>query len=203
MTTAVEVGAQNWKFAPCVTNPPDISKLSYDEASDAVNSDVMDIMGARVKNICHEYITNLVNEIRHGNLDDDKKVLALYFLGALHPSDTNSIEVLIEYIDLKASRFDPAISPRRWGEYPAEEALIVIGFPSINPILEHLPTETNELRRHLMCKVLILVESRKGQVFYRSDGKMTAENQINQKISDESDPVKKANLELALKELEK
>ena len=68
--------------------------------------------------------------------------------------NTNSIEVLIEDIDLKATKFDEPASLPRWGFYPAQQALIKIGEPVVEPILNHLPTEISELRRRLMCDVL-------------------------------------------------
>jgi hypothetical protein len=155
MAATIITNAQN---SDCVTNPSDFSILSYDKASAAVDSEDDLIVWRKIKKICPEYIANLVNEIRQRQLNADNKVLAIYLLGELRPSDTNSIEVLIENIDLKATRFDhllkTRISIQRWGEYPAEEALIKIGQPVVIPILNDLPSETNQLRRKLMCDVL-------------------------------------------------
>lgn len=77
-------------------DPPDFSKLSYSQASDAVNAQEGAVMGSKKDKIGAEYINNLVHQIRSGNLNNEKKVLAVYLLGALHPIDTNSIEALIE-----------------------------------------------------------------------------------------------------------
>jgi len=132
----------------CVTNPPDFSKLTYEEANKATYSETR-------RKTCPEYTANLVNQIRYGKLSNDNKVLAIFLLGELRPSDTNSLEVFIEDIDFKASRFDEPAAFPRWGLYPAEEALMYkVGKPAVNPILNHLPSETNELRRQLMCDVL-------------------------------------------------
>jgi hypothetical protein len=138
----------------CATNPPDFGKLSYREADNAVKSEDDLILSERVKKICPDYIINLANQLQEGHLNNDNKTLAIYFLGALHPTDTNSIEVLIENIDFRATKFDLKSAPMRWGKYPAEEALMKIGKPVVNPILNHLPTETSQLRRQLMCDVL-------------------------------------------------
>ena len=134
--------------------PPDFSKMSYNEANGAVNAETDLIVGRRTKQIGTEYIANLVNQLQSGQLNNDNKVLAVYLLGELRPSDTNSIEVLIENIDLKAKRFDLKTDLQRWGPYPAVEALVKIGKPVVNPILDHLPPEASELRRQLMCNVL-------------------------------------------------
>jgi hypothetical protein len=169
----------------CTTNPPDFVHLSYEEANKAVYIEER-------KTICPEYITNLVNQLRQGHLTNDNKTLAIFLLGTFRPTDTNSIEVLIENIDFRASKIDPLLGPARWGFYPAQEALIKIGSPTVNPILNHLPNETNELRLHLMCEVLRHVE-----------GKEAAHSQIKKILADKSDSAKHANLEAALKELEK
>jgi hypothetical protein len=148
------IQAQSLKMQNCVTNPPELNKMSYEEADQAISSEEDSILSTKIERICPEYITNLVIEIRSAQLNNNNRVLAIYFLGELRPSDTNSIEALIDYIDLKASRFDPKTRFRRWGQYPAEEALIKIGKPVVDPILNHLPKETSELRRQLMCNVL-------------------------------------------------
>lgn len=161
LVSLIKMNAQESGTAGLLTAPPDFAHISYDAASDAVRSDENNIMGSQVKRIGTEYITNLVGQIRSGNLNNEKKVLAIYLLGALHPVDTNSIEVLLDNIDLRATRFDPGVRPMRWGEYPAEEALIRIGKPAIEPILNHLPIENSELRRQLMCNVIKQVLRRK------------------------------------------
>jgi HEAT repeat protein len=87
-------------------------------------------------------------------LGDDNKVLAIYLLGELRPSDATSVELLIQNIDLKATRFDLKTDFPRWGQYPAVEALIKVGEPAVILILNELPNETNQLRRQLLCEVL-------------------------------------------------
>ena len=176
----------------CVTNPPNYGSLSYADADKATDSEANLIVSEKVKKICPEYITNLVKQLRYGHLTTDNKVLAIYLLGELQPSDTDAIEVLIELIDLKATKSEPPGRPPRWPEYPAEGALMTIGMPAANPILNHLPTETKNLRRHLLCEALKHIE-----------GKEPAEDHIKQQLSTETDPKRRANLEAALKELKK
>jgi len=157
LLTTFHLHAQN-----CITNPPDFIYLSYNEANATVKSED-DSIGRGAEKVCPEYITNLVYQLREGHLSNDNKTLAIYLLGELHPNDTNSIEFLIENIDFKATKIDPPWAPRRWGEYPAEEALITVGQPAVIPILNHLPSETNQLRRQLMCDVLKQVLRREKQ----------------------------------------
>lgn len=176
----------------CATNPPDFIHLTYDAANAAVQSEDQLIVGRKAKKISSEYITNLVNQLRYGHLSNDNKTLALYFLGSLRPRDTNSIELLIDNIDFKATKFDPNLGPAAWGFYPAQEALMKIGSPVANPILGHLATESGDFRRRLMCEVL-----------QRIGAKQTSQNQIKAKLVAEPDSTKHGNLEAALKDLEK
>ena len=194
---------------PSATNPPDWGKMSYEEA-DAASRSEDNLICNGWKRIGPEYVTNLVGQLRSGRLDNDRKVLIVWLLGEfwlsgkVQAADTSTIEVLIEYIDLKATKFDPKVSPPRWGNYPAQEALMYgVRKPAANPILQHLPSESNELRRRLMCEVLEHVESWKGKVFDGALGKATAQEEIRQRLAGESDSAKLTNLKAALKELEK
>jgi len=136
------------------TNPPDFIHLSYEEANAAVKSEDDSINAMKAIKISPEYITNLIYQLQYGHLNNDNKTLAIYFLGTLRPTDADSIEFLIEDIDFRASRTDPLLAPLRWGQFPAQDALRKIGLPTVDPILNHLPKEDNELRRQLMCNVL-------------------------------------------------
>jgi hypothetical protein len=176
--------------------------MSYDEASDAVTREANDIMASKWKIIGPEYLSNLVGVVRNGNLDDERKVLAVYLLGELRPSDTNSVMALLENIDLKSLKYDLRSMPR-WGDYPAQEALISIGKPCVSVLLGSLPSEGRELRRHLICKTLVEIEGRNGESVSKELGRQIVQTQLGEKLATESDPSKKANLELALKEVEK
>jgi len=189
--------------AGCVTNPPALETMPYQQASDAVSEELLHIQAIKSKRIGPEYITNIVTMLRRGKLDVDTRVLAIYLLGELHPDDTNSVTVLIENIDLKAVKIDPPGSSARWGQYPAQEALIKIGRPTVDLILQVLPNETKELRRYLMCDALVKIEGWNKPDFNKAEGQKIVQAQINEKLASESDPIKRTNLELALKEAAK
>jgi hypothetical protein len=139
----------------CVTNPPDFSRLSYQAADSAVYSE-QDLIGRNMEKICPEFITNLMNQLQYGRLGRDNRALAIDLLGALRPSDSNTIEYLIQNIDFKRTKFDDPNRLSTQLKYPCEGALMQIGSPVVTPILNHLTIETNELRRHLMCEVWLL-----------------------------------------------
>jgi hypothetical protein len=138
--------------------PPDFSALSYNEANEAVENEDVLINGEKVKTVGSEYVENILHQLRSGKLSSDNKTLAIYFLGELRTSDTNAINFLIENIDFKTTRIDPINKSRiqilRWSEHPAKEALIRIGKPAVNPILDDLPNENSKLRRSILCEVL-------------------------------------------------
>lgn len=176
----------------CATNPPDYSKLTFSEADVATKAEEQSILGTRIKRICPEYITNLVFQLRSGSLNESNKVLTVYLLGMLHPDDSNSIEALIECIELRATVFDPKTAIVRWGYYPAQEALIGIRKPALNPVIAHLHSETNSLRRHLMCGVVRHVEGWKSGMEH-----------LKKLAAAESDAERRKNLELSVEALEK
>jgi hypothetical protein len=177
-----------------IATPPNFGEMSYDDANTAINEIVDSVVATKIKSVGPNFVIGLVDQLRRGGLDDEKKVLVIYLLGCLRPKDTNSVEVLIEHIDLKAPRLDPKFDIARWGFYPAQDALVRIGAPAIDPILHHLPDEGNALRRHLMCGVL------KDK---HVEGKEAATNQIKERLAVESNPIKRVNLELSLTEIEK
>lgn len=176
----------------CATNPPDFKSLSYEEANLAVKSEEQLILAARIKSFCPEYITNLVLQLQTNKLTTDNKVLAIYLLGILRPTSTNAIEILIRLIDLKALRFDSKTAMIRWGEYPAQEALINIRGPALIPVVTHLHSETNPLRRRLMCDVVRCAE-----------GWEAGMKHLRKLAAQETDAGKRKNLELSVAELEK
>jgi hypothetical protein len=161
LIATIGIHAQNLAvISDCVTNPPSFMKMSYQEADEAsfLESDLIE-RGAR--KICPEYITNLVNQLYSGRLNHDNEALAIDLLGALHPGDLRSIEFLIQNIDFERTKFDPPDRISTQSKYPAAEALVKIGQPVVIPILNRLPSETNLLRRQLMCDVLKRVWQRK------------------------------------------
>jgi hypothetical protein len=144
------------------------------------------IVGRRSKIISQQYIDTIVIELRFGQVSGYNKSLAFYLLGELRPQDANAIELLIDNIDFRAPKLDPALGPARWGFYPAQQALMKIGKPVVSPILNHLPNETNELRMRLLC-----------QVIHNIEGKESAQREIKKKLGEVQN-----NLQSALKELE-
>ena len=176
----------------CLTNPPDFKSLTYTQANIAVKYAERSILGTLAKPICPEYITNLVLQIQSDELKTDNKVLAIYLLGILRPSNTNAIEVLIRLVDLKALRFDAKTTLRRWGEYPAQEALINIRIPALAPTITHLHSETNPLRRRLLCDVVRCIEGWEGGMKH-----------LRKLASEEADAERRKNLERSVEALEK
>jgi hypothetical protein len=69
--------------------------------------------------------------------------------------------------------------------------------------MTHLANEANELRRQLMCEVLVEIEGWNKPDFDKAKGQKIVETQIKEKLASESDPAKRTNLELALKEVAK
>ena len=178
----------------CATNMPDFIHLPYEQAVEVVELEIGDFMYNAGKKACPEYITNLVHLIQHGQMSNGNRVQAIYLLGFVRPVLTNSIEVLIEDIDYVAETFKPTSPRRRWTQYPGPIALAAMGKPVIDPVVHHLAMETNELRRSLLCDA------------FRPQGVLGQEGAVDllkQRISGEADPLKRANLELALKLFEK
>jgi len=84
------------------------------------------------------------------------KAAAIYLIGRYRLSD--GVNELIKRLD-----FDSGARPARgpeplWEQYPAVEALITIGQPSVPAVKELLATDPNDLRRSLAVKVLRYVE---------------------------------------------
>lgn len=86
----------------------------------------------------------------------DVQAAAIYMIGRHHLSD--GVAELISRIDFDAGQqSEPGPEPL-WEQYPAMEALITIGKPSVPAALELLATDTNDLRRSLAVKVIRYVE---------------------------------------------
>jgi hypothetical protein len=181
-------------FSSWVTNPPDFSQLSYEDAGRALNKEVR-------KKIAPEYVTNLVNQLRKRDLASDKKVFVICLLGELRPTDKNSMEALIDDVAFVPPQADDH-TWKRWGSFPSAKALTDIGMPAVDPILNHLSVETNALRRQLMCDVLIRVEGKSGVHYNEEEGKKIMQGQVNERLIHESIPARQSNLKASLRELE-
>lgn len=86
----------------------------------------------------------------------DVQAAAAYLIGRHRLSE--GVTALMERIELDAAR-PPMKGPEPlWERYPAMEALITIGKPSVRPSIELLATEDNPIRRELAIKVIRYVE---------------------------------------------
>ena len=96
--------------------------------------------------------------LRHLGTSSSRNVqaAAIYLIGRHRLSD--GVGELIRRIDFDSSR-QPQRGPEPlWEQYPAMEALITIGKPSIPGTIELLATDANDLRRNLAVKVIRYVE---------------------------------------------
>jgi len=81
---------------------------------------------------------------------------AIYLIGRHRLAE--GTEDLVKRIDFDPGR-TPHVGPEPlWEKYPAMEALITIGKPSIKPTLELLASDGSDLRRALAVKVIRYVE---------------------------------------------
>jgi len=130
--------------------------------------------------------------VKHLDTSPSKNVraAAIYLIGRYRLSD--GVDQLIQHID-----FDSGAAPSRgpeplWEEYPAVEALITIGQPSVPEVMDLLATDHNHLRRDLAVKVLRYVE-----------GPEVADFLLRNYLAKEKDAQRRANLRDALERLRK
>jgi len=130
--------------------------------------------------------------LKHIGTSESKNVqaAAIYLIGRHHLSD--GVQELVQRID-----FAPGGRPTRgpeplWEQYPAMEALITIGWPSVQAAVELLAVETDDLRRDLAVKV----------IRYATDAEV-AKFILERAHKIESDPTRKGNLQDALVRLNK
>lgn len=97
--------------------------------------------------------------LKHLGTSSSKNVqaAAIYLIGRHRLSD--AVDELIRRIDFApgSDRRIPEPEPL-WERYPAMEALITIGKPSVPPAIELLATDKSDLRRTLAVKVIRYVE---------------------------------------------
>lgn len=129
----------------------DVQREQADKAADAV-IDAYD-----------ETVANLRAQLRRAKTDEGR-TYAAYLLGTLRAQA--AVRDLLQIIDFTAGHVDPKDKIGRWGPYPAQEALSKIGLASVDPILEALGKEDNELRRKLMVMVLLGCYARKDVSLY-------------------------------------
>ena len=151
-----------------------------------------DVLSAEVDKAVQAYsgVTNeIIAQVQRGHLPNEGMLYAIVLLGQLRAA--NAATVLIEKIDFKPAKKDTSGGIGRWGPYPAQEALVKIGTPAVNMVLDKLPTEQNDLRRQLMCSVI-------------SDavGKRVADAMLRFRYEEEHDAAHRANLEAAIRVLQ-
>lgn len=115
---------------------------------------------------------------------------AIYMIGRHRLS--GGVRDLIQRIDFEAAWQSPTKSLPLWERYPAMEALITIGLPSVPPAVELLASDTNDLRRELAVKVIRQVEGPDVSVFI-----------LERAYANEGDANRKAMLKEALSRLHK
>ena len=128
--------------------------------------------------------------VKHLDTSPSRKVqaAAIYLIGRYRLSD--GVNELVRRLD-----FDSGVRPTRgpeplYEQYPAVEALITIGQPSIPAVMHVLATDRNDLRRRLAVKVLRYVE-----------GPDVADFILRNAQAKEMDPARNANLGEALQRL--
>lgn len=121
--------------------------------------------------------------VKHLDVSPSKNVqaAAIYLIGRHRLAE--GIGELIRRIDFDASGQVIKGTEPLWEQYPAMEALINIGKPSVVACLQLLATETGDLRRTLAVKVIRYVE-----------GADVARFILERAYSAENDPGRKANL---------
>ena len=106
---------------------------------------------------------------------------AIYLIGRHRLAE--GVGELIRRIDFDVSGQAIRGAEPLWEQYPAMEALITIGKPSLRAALQSLATETDDLRRTLAVKVIRYVEGAEVAYFI-----------LDHTYAAENDAVRKANL---------
>lgn len=128
--------------------------------------------------------------LKHLGTSSSKEVqtAAIYLIGRHRLSD--GVSELIELIDFDAARQMQRGPRPLWHQYPAMEALITIGKPSVKPAVELLARDGSELRRNLAVKVIRYVE-----------GPEVSEFILQRAEADERDATRKSRLNEGLSRL--
>ena len=130
--------------------------------------------------------------LRHLGTSPSRNVqaAAIYLIGRHRLID--GISDLIQHIDLDPGAQQKIGPLPLWERYPAMEALITIGKPSVPAAVKLLATDPNDLRRSLAVKVVRYVE-----------GADVAEFILQRAQATEQDATRKALLQDALLRLQK
>jgi hypothetical protein len=103
----------------------------------------------------HELLGALLKQLGTSS-SKDVRAAAIYLIGR-HRLDEGARE-LVRQIDFEPGPQKWIAAEPLWEKYPAMEALITLGRPSIRPVLELLATESDNLRRDLAVKVIRYAE---------------------------------------------
>jgi hypothetical protein len=120
----------------------------------------------------------------------DVQAAAAYLIGRHRLSE--GVTALMGRIEFDAASIPTKGPEPLWERYPAMEALITIGRPSVRPAMELLATEDDQTRRELAVKVIRYVE-----------GSEVAEFILQRELAAELDSVRRARLEGAIDRLRK
>ncbi len=118
------------------------------------------------------------------------QVAAIYLIGRHRLSE--GVGELVQRIDFDGKDEVELRSEPLWEQYPAMEALINIGRPSVAPALELLATDPSDLRRDLAVKVIRYAEDAEVARFI-----------VQRAYAAEADAARKSNLKDALVRLDK
>lgn len=120
-----------------------------------------------------------------GSKDHETQFCSAYLLGLYRYS--NAVDNLANVITMESTKSSEDDRKSRWQQYPAVEALIVIGKPSVPAMLRNLASSSDQHVRALSARVIFHVE-----------GEQIGQLIVESAIAKEDDPVKKQNLETSL-----
>jgi hypothetical protein len=120
---------------------PDFSTTSEKEADEATT---------QVVKSYDQIVVELMSQIQKEKATREGLVYCVYLLGEFRA--LRAVSLLVDHIDLEATRIDPKLRKGRWGVYPAEEALVKIGDHSVREVLAKLAAEENKRRRVRMAR---------------------------------------------------
>ena len=154
---------------------------SMEKMSDAERESLLKVLEQRWQTLQGVLLTNL------NGANDDINFSSAYLLGLYRfEQAAGNLARVIDLENKDADRHENRREPR-WDRYPAVEALIRIGKPSVREVLRRLETSDDPHVRALSARVIFYVE-----------GPEVSKLVIQTAIKAQSDPVKKQRLESAL-----
>jgi len=120
-----------------------------------------------------------------GSEHEQIRFCSAYLLG--HYRFNQAAGSLADVVTMENPELTRNTREQRWGRYPAVEALIRLGKPSVPPMISNLETSDDEHVRGLSARVI-----------YHVEGPELARIVVEMAITKQPDPVKKKRLETAL-----